>query len=780
MGPRVNASPSPPPLSRRWLVPGVLGLTCLLHVVLGLGLLPGWMFGKYPDSARMLSAGRLSPEQGADFSPLYLLLNVVLSPGPLRLLQSIAGAVGLVAVYVLGARLVSRTAGLVAAALLAVTVPVLLYEATLEPDLLVMVFNLAALALLAAASPGFRMPSVVGAGVLLGLSGATRPTGLFILGFAALWVAREAWGDGRRRFLAPAVLLGVGFVASALPTLAVRAKVGSQLGATMSAGAVLHMGNRPEGTGLGAQPPTLLKQYEAQLRSPDRPDYAHHLYREFARADTGQALSPADAELFWVKKTLAFARWEPGSFLGLVGRKLAFFLFGPDGHDLVEVRRAEARLGAWPLVSAQVLGLLGLAGLLVALWRRERVGLVLMYLVASSALALGFYVVSRYRVAALPAWALLVGVLVSTAVQARRRPRELAVCVGLVVAACTLPVLFPFVRDVQRQFERGETNAADSGALASALAAGRHDEATRAFVRLQAAQPFTALLRNVRGVPFESPEVAAHSAALSLERFGADTPMDLFFMAELARRAGQCEQALTAARAAVGFRGVLYDTSLDPRLVAARCELAQGDRPGALADAVRSLEERGGTLDALAFAVAAAEALGDPRREEWEQELFALHDSLDARHARGSARLVWGNAAGALADAEGVLALFPDLAPTEYLRASALAALGRHEEAVRSYTVALQRTPTAAFPTGPLEQAVAARLAEAPDAWRVVALAAEHHLRAGRLELARTLYARALTLAPKDAGLARAVRELEAARPSGITVPPPPQVNAAP
>ncbi|GMU02045.1 hypothetical protein KH5H1_61650 [Corallococcus caeni] len=782
MGPLVNAPSAPSLVSRPWFVPGMLGLLCLLHVALGLTLLPAWMFGKYPDSARMLTLGTLSPEQGADFSPLYLLLNGVLAPGPLRVLQSLAGAVGLWAVYVLGSRMLSRAAGLLAAGLLAVTVPVLLYEATLEPDLLVMVFNLAALALLAAASPGFRTPSVVGAGVLLGLSGATRPTGLFILGLAALWMVREAWGHPGRRWLAPGLLLAVGFGASALPTLVVRARVGSQVGATMSAGAVLHMGNRPEGTGLGAQPPTLVKQYEAQLRSKDRPDYAHHLYREFARADTGHALSPADAELFWVKKTLAFAAWEPGTFLGLIRRKLAFFLFGPDGHDLVEVRRAEARLAEWPLVSAQALGLMGLAGLLIALLRRVRVGWGVLYLFASSVLALGFYVVSRYRVAALPAWALFAGVGVAVVFQARRQPRALAVYGGLTAAVFALPVLFPFVRDVQRQFERGETNAADASAMASALAAGRYDEATRAFERIQAAQPFTALLRPLRGVPFESPEVAARSAALSLQRFGADTPMDLFFMAELARRAGHCEQALPAAEAAAeaGFRSVLYDTSLDPLLVSARCRLAGGEREQALADAAESLKRRGGTLDALAFAVAGAEALGDPRRDAWSEELFALHDSLDARHARASERLAWGNAAGALVDASEVLALFPDLAPTEYLRARALAALGRNAEALRAYTAALQRTPTAAFPTAPMEGAVAAGLAEAPEDWRVVAIAAEHHLRAGRLELARELYARASALSPKDAGLARAARDLTAATPSGIAVPPPPSVTPLP
>lgn len=75
---------------------------------------------------------------------------------------------------------------------------------------------------------------------------------------------------------------------------------------------------------------------------------------------------------------------------------------------------------------------------------------------------------------------------------------------------------------------------------------------------------------------------------------------------------------------------------------------------------------------------------------------------------------------------------------------------------------------------------MAARLAEAPEEWRVVAIAAEHHLRAGRLALARELYARASALSPKDAGLARMVRDLTAATPSGIAVPPPVSLQSSP
>ncbi|HEY1418500.1 MAG TPA: hypothetical protein VGF41_11355, partial [Myxococcaceae bacterium] len=65
------------------------------HLALGLLLLPQWMFSKYPDFARLLLQGRLQPEEGADISPLYLLVNLALSPPTVRVLQSVLGALSL-------------------------------------------------------------------------------------------------------------------------------------------------------------------------------------------------------------------------------------------------------------------------------------------------------------------------------------------------------------------------------------------------------------------------------------------------------------------------------------------------------------------------------------------------------------------------------------------------------------------------------------------------------------------------------------------------------------
>src|SRR5215469_8897965 len=134
----------------------IVAAVSVVHLALGLLLLPQWMFSKYPDFARLLVQGRLEPEVGADISPLYLLVNLALAPGVVRVLQSILGSLSLFGVFLIARRLFGTLGGWIALALSALAAPLLLYEATLEPDLLILVVNVGALALLVVGSPQDR------------------------------------------------------------------------------------------------------------------------------------------------------------------------------------------------------------------------------------------------------------------------------------------------------------------------------------------------------------------------------------------------------------------------------------------------------------------------------------------------------------------------------------------------------------------------------------------------------------------------------------------------
>jgi hypothetical protein len=319
------------------------------------------MFSKYPDFARLLLANRLQPDEGADTSPLYLLLNVALGPQPLRILQSVLGSVAVVAVFFVARALFGRVAAWLALAMVTLAAPLLLYEATLEPDLLILAVNVVALAVLVTATEERLLRRAILAGALLGLSAALRPSNLALLGVALLWLVWSQRGAGRRRVLRVA---GAGLAAAlamlVLPIVVVRVTVGSQLTATMSAGIMLHICNRPEGNGIGYQSGTLVKLLEQQGRSPDHPDPSHALYRRFARAAEGPALSPTACERYWAGRTAAFIRNEPFTWLGLVWAKFLAFLAGPDAHDIADPPGRRRRPSATALPHLTSLGLAGL------------------------------------------------------------------------------------------------------------------------------------------------------------------------------------------------------------------------------------------------------------------------------------------------------------------------------------------------------------------------------------------------------------------------------------
>jgi tetratricopeptide (TPR) repeat protein len=723
------------------------------------------MFSKYPDAARLLVSGRLHLESGADFSPFYLLLNAVIGPQALRWIQSILGAGCLIAVYATARKLFGRWPAVLAAVLFALAVPVLVYEATLEPDLWVMGLGATAIALLMVGSESTRRVWVLAAGGALGLSVAARPSSLPFLFLAVGWCYANERLRAGAPWLKPGLLAATAVLSSAVPGFTLRLLAGEQSGATMSPGAVLHHGNRPEGTGLGAQPPLLIKQLELQLRSADNPDPVHGLYRRFARASEGGELSAAQTERYWMQKVAAFALNEPTAFASNLYRKLCFFVFGPDGHDVSDARLAATRLERLPLIRTQWLGLLGSVGLLLLLVDRKRgLALIGFYVATTMLLALTFYVVSRYRLATLPLWCVLTAGLAASVPESIRRYRRLGVGMLTLGGAALWATGSSAVAHAQRMLERGGVASERAMTLEKQRAAGDLEAAERTFVEMQGAQPFVLLTRDLRGIAFEAPRLVDASQMYSAARFGDSQPGDAYFKALLSARAGDCAGAQPDLDRAIagGFRSAIFDLSLDPFLLEARCALQTGDKTAARAWIARSLESRPGTLDALAFAAAGGDQKG-------HSELFALHDPLSARFALAQAHLAFGDPSQALDDADAVLVQLPEAGVVHYQRALALAALGRLEDAADAYDRALTLFPAHAFEGRPLEAAVQARLAHSPEDPAVLALGAEHRLRAGDLAAAKELADRADALWEGNAPASQRARQrfLDAARAAG-------------
>lgn len=748
----------PPPRPRE--IAGLAAL-CAGVAIGSLVAYPGWIFGKYPALAAALARGELTAAQVADASPGYLLLALLLPPTVLRLLQSVAGAATVAVVFLVAHRARGRAAAWTAAIVLALAAPWLLYASVLEPDILVGAANASAVLALVAGRTRGRLSGAAVAGALLGLSIALRPTGALLALAALAWILL----DGRRALPARARLgraAALAALAAAVgggAVLALRARAGHEVGATMSAGQVLHQGHRPEGSGLGANYPTLLALVALQemARPGHAPDPHHALYRRLASVAEGRTLDAGEAERYWAGKVAAFAAREPGAFLRQLGRKLLFVVTAPAGDaDIPGVQEALQR--PWrPGIPARWIALVGLGGLLLSLGAGGAAGLVQLWIGAYALAFVVFYFQGRYGLALLPAWSVMCGLAAAEVAAAIREPGR-RIRVGVALAAPFLLLLPRVVRDEDRLLERTALVPVRSEAVAL-RSEGRWREALERHADEQAALPDHVWPWSPHGfaLDVDSPDQARAAADRARRRFGDASPVDAYLLAVLESAAGRCAEALPlAARASrAGFHGAIADTALDPDLLSAGCHLAQGDREAAYRSVRASLARWPGTLDGLALAVALGEAQAGPTGPEvlaWEAELRALHDPASTRYALARARRRTGAPLRALEDARWLSANLREAdALAAFEEALALVDLGRDEDALRAYARALA-APFAMHEAGRLDGPVRSAYLRSPDDAGVARLALAHWSARGDLGEIRAVLRRHPELATPSGG----------------------------
>jgi tetratricopeptide (TPR) repeat protein len=372
--------------------------------------------------------------------------------------------------------------------------------------------------------------------------------------------------------------------------------------------------------------------------------------------------------------------------------------------------------------------------------------LLVLWVGASVAVFLVFYFQSRYAVTVLPAWCALAGMGAARLVAARRSPRRAALLAG--VAAIPFLALVPgWVRYEGRMLER--TAAVPVRSEAPELRSkGRWEEALDRHLDEQAALPDWTWPWSPHGYGLrsDSPEQAARAADRARARWGDDGPADAYLLAVLEAAAGRCDVAIPLAQSAAqaGFRGAVADTSLDPELLVSDCLVGMGRREDALREVERSLSKHPGSLDGLVRAAAARR-----RGEPWSgsgpdpvELLFALHDPASAHHALSRARRLWGDPAGALAEADTLLRLLPEARPfAEFERAQCLLDLGQPVEALRAYA----RSMVIRYPmhgARKFDEPVRALVHASPDDPGVARFALAHWSSRGELDEIRALLRR--------------------------------------
>jgi tetratricopeptide (TPR) repeat protein len=361
-----------------------------------------------------------------------------------KAVQSALGVVDCVLAWALGRRLFGPIAGLVAAAILAFYAQTLFYPATLLLEGAQGTLLLAMLWLCVRAQENPHPARWAAAGACTGLAALARPTALVFAAGMTAWAALRP-GVARRAGAGAALAYALGVAVLVLPATWHNARVGHDFVLVSYAGGMnLYIGNNPAARGEFDVPPIV------PTALADDPEEQRAVFAALAERARGRALAPSEISAYWAERALEFVREQPGAWLRLMARKVALSLnaYEPwNVRSLTLARDAAAGLRL-PLLGFGVVAPFAALGLFAT--RRQGARLVPLYAWLSTVwLTLwAFFVLARYRVAAVPVLALFAGAGVVAAVRAlrRRRAREIA-AVALALASLALAVNWPIERE---------------------------------------------------------------------------------------------------------------------------------------------------------------------------------------------------------------------------------------------------------------------------------------------------------------------------------------------
>jgi 4-amino-4-deoxy-L-arabinose transferase-like glycosyltransferase len=468
--PAVPPAPAVPSRRDAWLLGSVVAVALLLRVAYVLGQRHDVLFDfpvvdeeRYVAMGRALGEGRV-PDPRPWFHPpgLVYALGLVFrlaGPGLLvpRLVQALVSAGSCALTYRVGRRFVGTRAALGAAALCAVH-GVLVFESyELLPPTWMLAADLVALWLLVRAKDSGKPRDALGAGVALGVAGLFGPTILPFGLVAAAWL--------RRPVLVACLVLG-----AAVPIAQItwgNWQRGHEVVLISTNGGInFYLGNGDD--------------YEARLAV--RPGPHWDALRDAPRH--AGAAGESGASKYYFDRGLSFWQHEPVAAMGLYLRKLYLYFDGPEiprDTDLQVLRRDSWLLSALttrgpPWLPDGLLVPLALVGA-VAHARRPGVPLLLAFVGVQALVVAAFFVTSRYRVPALPVFAMLASAgiehCVATWRDARgmRRLAPVAACVALAIPLNVRTRESAGRYDAELDFYRGlalrnyEGNAAGAAAL---------------------------------------------------------------------------------------------------------------------------------------------------------------------------------------------------------------------------------------------------------------------------------------------------------------------------
>ncbi len=433
---------SPPTPLRTFLAPAVvfaLALALRIGFVLEIRGTPVFqspnMDAAYYDRmAQGYAAGDWLPDRAFWYAPLYPYFIGVLyaffgrSLLAIGLVQAVLGAINALLVLGIGSRLFGRRVGVVAGAVAAIYPLFIFYEAFPSKDTFsALLLDLALYLLLVARDRGSL--AVVGAsGASLGAAILSRGNFLLhlpLFSIAAFVLLRRE--PGLRRAIAAAAVLSVSTLAAMAPATIVNAAVSRDFVlVSYNGGPVLYTGNCPFNR-TGSQ--IVVSDYFPTLDSKRRwNEHEEEFFVREAERARGRGLKPSEVSSHWSGLALEWAAGHPRDFLRLLWAKIALYFNWyevPNNDDYYFVRHEYSSLLKLPLPTFGWVCPIGLVGLVLA-FRRPRGGFLApaVFLIDAASVIL-FFVVSRYRITAVPMLMLGAALAIVMAVDAIRSRRYL-------------------------------------------------------------------------------------------------------------------------------------------------------------------------------------------------------------------------------------------------------------------------------------------------------------------------------------------------------------------
>lgn len=320
-------------------------------------------------------------------------------------------------VFLVARELYGQPAALLAGLLIALYAPLIVYDTVCLGEVVLNVLAAACLlALLWAGDKPTRL-RCAGAGVLLGLAAAAKPTTLPFAALGLLWLGFVLRGS--RREMWSALCVTALAAALAIVPFLVRTKCieGRLFAVRGNSGIIFLMGNNPTATGGFGYP---RGEFGARFRS----------------AAAGKPLAERDAAAY--RLAFEFIRREPARALMLTLKKLAQFLSAPEpGNNLSPKRQLQVSFLSAPwFVGYGALLPLACIGLAVGGCRPRDRCLLAAYLAAHTAVIVAFIVLARYRLIIVPALAVFAGRGLTYIGSCARRRQWRRTAIALAALAC--------------------------------------------------------------------------------------------------------------------------------------------------------------------------------------------------------------------------------------------------------------------------------------------------------------------------------------------------------